>query len=526
MTVPLGIGDLRPRCPRHSAKFGNAFGVTLDSPSSRRVTRSTAQGPAARRGQARSGDELAGRARAETRSPESSTASTRNGRRGGSATRTRRTAPAAAAEHRRDTRPGIHLPSWRAHRNYVRTRKQRRRQARRQRPTFAGRHSVGVASFVVLLLLTPIWVSLGSALTNPSLGSGASARLAEWSRDHGAGGLVTWIENLYYSHHAPPVGGQPASNALPPVTAGSHRPTGPVSDRVRKGALAAPAALVPFPKHPLPGEGRWVPAGRPVHGMPAIYTTFMRPDAIHTTVVDGVAWIDTRLVSARLYSGSYIPGGGPYKYNTPLPTDAESTLVAAFNGGFRLGDSQGGYFTQGVMVRPLVPGAASFVIYRNGTATVGAWGSEVKMSPNVVAVRQNLSLLVDGGKPAPGLATNEKQQWGTVLGNSVYVSRSGVGVTKDGALVYVGGPDLDAVDLARLLARAGAVRAMELDINSEWVNFATFDPASPHGLAAIGNARDLLPATDMSGAYRYFMSYWERDFFALSARPSPLGSGA
>ena len=338
--------------------------------------------------------------------------------------------------------------------------------------------------------------------------------------------MVTWIENLYYSHHAPPVGGQPASNALPPVTAGSHRPTGPVSDRVRKGALAAPAALVPFPKHPLPGEGRWVPAGRPVHGMPAIYTTFMRPDAIHTTVVDGVAWIDTRLVSARLYSGSYIPGGGPYKYNTPLPTDAESTLVAAFNGGFRLGDSQGGYFTQGVMVRPLVPGAASFVIYRNGTATVGAWGSEVKMSPNVVAVRQNLSLLVDGGKPAPGLATNEKQQWGTVLGNSVYVSRSGVGVTKDGALVYVGGPDLDAVDLARLLARAGAVRAMELDINSEWVNFATFDPASPHGLAAIGNARDLLPATDMSGAYRYFMSYWERDFFALSARPSPLGSGA
>ena len=244
---------------------------------------------------------------------------------------------------------------------------------------------------------------------------------------------------------------------------------------------------------------------------------------IHTTVVDGVAWIDTRLVSARLYSGSYVPGGGPYKFNTPLPVSAESTLVAAFNGGFRLSDSQGGYFTQGVMVRPLVAGAASFVIYKNGTATVGAWGREVKMGPNVAAVRQNLSLLVDHGRLAPGLATNERSQWGTVIGNSIFVSRSGVGVTKDGALVYVGGPDLDAVDLARLLVRAGAIRGMELDINSEWVNFATFDPASPKGLATLGCARDLLPATDMSGAYRYFASYWERDFFTMSTRSSPLG---
>ena len=335
--------------------------------------------------------------------------------------------------------------------------------------------------------------------------------------------MVTWIENLYYSHHAPPVGGSPAADDLPSGSKGGHKPVVVVSDRVRRGATAAPTALVPFPKHPLPGEGKWVPAGRLVDGMAAVYTTFMRPDATHTTVVDGVAWIDTRLVSARLYSGSYIPGGGPYKYNTPLPVSAESTLVAAFNGGFRLSDSQGGYFTQGVMVRPLVAGAASFVIYKNGTATVGAWGREVKMGPNVAAVRQNLSLLVDHGRLAQGLATNERSQWGTVIGNSIFVSRSGVGVTKDGALVYVGGPDLDAVDLARLLVRAGAIRGMELDINSEWVNFATFDPGSPKGLATLGCARDLLPATDMSGAYRYFVSYWERDFFTMSIRSSPLG---
>jgi hypothetical protein len=494
--------------------------VALDPSSSRRATSPTAHRSSARRGHTRDAASRSDlHSGAESLSGSSSTGSTR-ARQGanGSPGNLRRPGPPGDGK-----RAGIHLPSWRAHRNYVRARRQRRRQLRSQRPTFAGRHSVAFGSLVVLLLLLPIWISLGSAMSNPALGGDLSARLAEWSRDHGAGGVVTWIENLYYSHHAPPVGGSPAADDLPSGTARGHRPIVVVSDRVRRGATAAPAALVPFPKHPLAGEGKWVPAGRLVDGMAAVYTTFMRPDAIHTTVVDGVAWIDTRLVSARLYSGSYVPGGGPYKFNTPLPVSAESTLVAAFNGGFRLSDSQGGYFTQGVMVRPLVVGAASFVIYKNGTATVGAWGREVKMASNVAAVRQNLSLLVDHGRLAPGLASNERSQWGTVIGNSIFVSRSGVGVTKEGALVYVGGPDLDAVDLAHLLVRAGAIRGMELDINSEWVNFATFDPASPKGLATLGSARDLLPATDMSGAYRYFASYWERDFFTMSTRSTPLG---
>jgi hypothetical protein len=406
-----------------------------------------------------------------------------------------------------------------------RVRRQKHKQVHAQRQASLARHPHLLGFLVFLVLFTPIWISFGGAITNPSLGTNATARIAEWSRDHGAEGLVTWIENLYYSHHPPPIGGKPPVAALPTQPKGASKPGPNVSDRVLDGGLPVPAALVPFPQTPLAGEGRWVPAGRLVGGLAAVYTTFMRPDAVHTSVVDGVAWMDTRLLSVRLYSGNYIPGGGPYKYNTPLGPSAEPTLVAAFNGGFRLDDSQGGYFTDGVTVRPLVVGAASFVIYDNGMATVGAWGTEVKMSPDVFAVRQELRLLVDNGRPAPGLATNQGAQWGTVLGNSIYVSRSGIGVTKDGALVYVGGPSLDALDLARLLVRAGAVRAMELDINSAWVNLATFDP-SAGGLATPANARDLLPSADMSGAYRYFASYWERDFFTLSARPQPLGTAS
>jgi len=278
--------------------------------------------------------------------------------------------------------------------------------------------------------------------------------------------------------------------------------------------------MVPFASPPLAGEGKWVPAGRPVGGIPAVYTTFMRPDAVHTSVIDGVAWMDMKLLAATLYSGSYIPGGGPYRETAPIEPAAARTLVAAFNAGFRMHDANGGYFTEGKMVIPLRTGAASFVIYKNGSVTIGAWGTDATMTPLVVAVRQNLDLLVSDGKPVPGLNANDTTQWGATLGNQVYVTRSGIGITKDGALVYVGGPDLNITDLANLLVRAGAVRAMELDINTDWVNYATFAPSTPSGTASPANATDLLPLADMSGpATRYFDTWWARDFFTMAARP-------
>jgi len=49
------------------------------------------------------------------------------------------------------------------------------------------------------------------------------------------------------------------------------------------------------------------------------------------------------------------------------------------------------------------------------------------MTSDVVAVRQNLNLLVDNGKPVSGLNANDTTKWGNTLGNQVYVSRSASG---------------------------------------------------------------------------------------------------
>ena len=251
--------------------------------------------------------------------------------------------------------------------------------------------------------------------------------------------------------------------------------------------LPAPAPVVPLASPPVTGEGQWSPAGRLVDGVPAVYETMLRPSAIHTSYVVGVAWMDTNLLKSTLYSGSQIPGGGPYSHTAPVsPSDATS-LVAAFNAGFLMCDAKGGYYTDGKTIFPLRTGAASFVVYKNGNSTVGQWGRDVTMAPDVVSVRQNLDLLVDGGQVVPAAYTADPTQWGRTLGGGDYVWRSGLGVTANGALVYVGGPGLDIADLATILVRAGAVRAMELDINTDWVNFSTYHPSTAAGAASAAN---------------------------------------
>lgn len=293
--------------------------------------------------------------------------------------------------------------------------------------------------------------------------------------------------------------------------------------------LAAPLPLTPFGGVSASSQGVWTPAGRPVGGLTAVYeTTIVPPGGAQPA---GIAWMDTRLLSAKLYSGSISPGGGPYRFTAPVQPTQAASLVAAFNGGFKETAAGGGYYTEGRLIDPLVAGAASLVIYADGSVTVGAWGSDVTMTPNVVAIRQNLVPLVAGGQPTAQAASADWQSWGATCGATSCASsvpgverqwRSGVGVTADGALVYVIGPALNPLQLARLLVRAGVTRGMQLDINPYWPTFVTYDPPTPGGLAAPSNGSKLLGATEQ-GPSTFFDPSWARDFITLSGRSGPPG---
>ena len=103
--------------------------------------------------------------------------------------------------------------------------------------------------------------------------------------------------------------------------------------------------------------------------------------------------------------------------------------------------------------------------------------------------------------------------------NAVLVWRSGVGVTPSGALVYVAGPGLSVQSLADILVHAGARRAMELDINSSWVDFVSFRPPTG-GAPDPGNGSKLLPG--MAGDPGRYLGPSTRDFFAVLVRQRGL----
>jgi hypothetical protein len=314
-----------------------------------------------------------------------------------------------------------------------------------------------------------------------------------------------------------------APRTAPPHSArpASARPAAQVTAPVPGRPLPAPAALVPFRASGAPGT--WYPAGRPVRGIRVVYETTLVPPG--GTAPAGIAWLDTGLLSARLYSGSVSPGGGPYRYTAPVAAAQAATLVAAFNGGFKMNEARGGYYTEGRMIDPLRTGAASLVIYADGSVDLGAWGSDVTMTPQVVSVRQNLAPLVAGGRPTPRAASARWRAWGSTCGATSCLAtvpgiehqwRSGLGITADGALVYAAGPALDPLQLAQLLARAGAVRGMQLDINPNWPVFVSYDP--PAGAPAVpANGSKLLPETTQ-GPWTFFQPTWPRDFITMSAR--------
>jgi hypothetical protein len=246
----------------------------------------------------------------------------------------------------------------------------------------------------------------------------------------------------------------------------------------------------------------------------------VRPDAAHTSFLVGVLWMDPTLVRGVLHPGTEDPGG-----DFPVPPSIDSTeqrtVVTAFSAGFRLqGDSHGGWYLDGKEARPLVPGAASLVLHRDGRADVGAWGTEVTMTPDVLAVRQNLVPLVDHGVVDPTCATGGTAEWGSTVGQAAYIHRSAFGVTATGAEIYVGGPALSVCTLGDILRSAGAVRGMELDINPAWVSGAYFHPTGQPR----PDAFQLFP-DEQVGAQHYLQTS-SRDFVSFDLRSLADATGA
>jgi hypothetical protein len=350
--------------------------------------------------------------------------------------------------------------------------------------------------------LIPAGISyLGAMGQTHNVGLGVST--VEWLRQNGGNSLVSEIENEYYTLTAPSKGG-PALHSLPQVGVAAATEGG-------RGVTAyRPPDVVPLIHPALPGEGVWKKAAANAGPRPPVLLTTFRSDPEYPQFVAGVAWID----SARTEL-AYLPGLAepppPLAHRGPaqVPHSMRKRVVATFNGGFPLETSNAGLIYRGKVVEAMVDGIATVVEYRDGRIDIVKWESGAGAPKNVWFAKQNLPPIIDGGKLNPNLG--DGPAWGETVNNAVRVWRSGIGIDSHGNLLYAAANYQTVESLAKVLQRAGAVRALELDINEDWTSFISY--RHPGAL----QPSNLLP--EMHRPPERYLTPDERDFFAVYLRP-------
>lgn len=218
-------------------------------------------------------------------------------------------------------------------------------------------------------------------------------------------------------------------------------------------------------------------------------------------------------VQLALHAGSIEPGGTGWRYGDAVAGREIHRLVLGFNGGFKFNIGAGGFLSYGRTGAPLASGLGSIVTYRNGVTAIGAWGHGVPAPGRPIAsVRQNLHLLINHGRPDGSVTTCGAGCWGATLGGVAAVARSGLGIRADGQLLWAAGERLTVAQLADAMAAAGTQRAVELDINPDWVAGYVY----VHHRAGGPTPVPVVPG--QVGISGHLLTPYSRDFFTVLAK--------
>jgi Phosphodiester glycosidase len=348
--------------------------------------------------------------------------------------------------------------------------------------------------------LIPSGISyIGAMGEKHNVGLGVSS--VEWLRQHGGNSLVSQTEDWYYTLTAPAKGGPPL-RSLPKVGVAGASGSGESAPR----PAYRPPRIEPIIRPPLPGEGAWKPAEKGAGSQPPVLLTTFRSDPEYPQFVAGVAWIDSHRTHL-----AYVPGLAepppplPHRGPSEVPLGQRKRVLATFNGGFPLETSNAGLIYRGEVKEAMVAGIATVVEYRNGRTDIVRWHLGPTAPKDVWSAKQNLPPIIYEGHLNPNLS--DGPEWGETVNNAVRVWRSGLGVDRRGNLIYAAANNQTVESLAKILQRAGAVRALELDINEDWTSFISY--SRPGAV----DPTNLLP--EMFRPADRYLTPDERDFFAV-----------
>jgi hypothetical protein len=280
--------------------------------------------------------------------------------------------------------------------------------------------------------------------------------------------------------------------------------------------------LRPLTFHPgnfdaLAGEGIWTAVALPQLGARIdIARTFVRPDPMRSYAIASLIQLNMNDLKLHAVAGTEQPGapiGNPGSGMISSTDQATTRVVAAFNGGFQYKDGKYGMIVEGKTYVPLQPGLATLIIPVTGTPVIKR-ASDTRVKAGTDAIRQNGTMIVEHGVVTPETAVGSTALWGLTVTNSMYTWRSGIGITSAGNLIYAVGPSLTTATLASSLRAAGAVDAMQLDINPFWVRFVLFEPSAAGSYTYQSLVKEM-----QNGGFAYLHGY-KKDFFYLTTNPS------
>jgi len=216
----------------------------------------------------------------------------------------------------------------------------------------------------------------------------------------------------------------------------------------------------------------------------------------------------TRLI---LHAGTAEPEGSGWPHGSEIGPSEAHRVIAGFNGGFKLDYGSVGFVIGRRVAVPLSAGLGSIVTYTDGATQIGRWLAGVPQRGRAVAsVLQNLALMIDHGAPAASVESCTTC-WGATLGGGVAVARSALGIDANGDLVWAGGESISPSALTSAMTSARVQRAVELDINPEWVAGYLYEHR--------GGGPAAVPAiSGQPGIPGQLLAPDSRDFFTVIAR--------
>ncbi len=317
-------------------------------------------------------------------------------------------------------------------------------------------------------------------------------------------GPVVFAEQIFFN----------LSDSATKVVYDFKKPAAPQFIRGSAGPQIATALnLQPIPPNPaftpLPEEGAWTSIPLTIFPNKEVMAyTFVRPDSSRSFAIVSIVKMDMSALTLGSVAGTVEPGGKVGKFGpgrVPKNIVQSGGLVAAFDGGFQYRDGAYGMIVGNTTYLPLKNDLGTIVGYTDGTIKLFDYTGQ-PLGDNVAFVRQNGPMLIENGNITVTNASST-QVWGRVIGTDMYTWRSGIGITQNGELLFAAGNNLSPQTLAVALNAAGAVNAIQLDINPHWVRFNIFNSTGNGQYNSVPLNKDM-----QDGAKEYLNGY-QKDFF-------------